>query len=68
LTNLTSLVTYLTTLIYNSIEYSVGNGDLACVSFLFKFPSIHVYIGSSLGIMHFFDGRLSRVLLSEKME
>jgi len=27
-------VTYLTNLIYNSIQYAVGSGDLACVSLL----------------------------------
>jgi len=32
-------ITYLTNLIYNSIQYAVGSGDLACVRFI---PSIQM--------------------------
>jgi hypothetical protein len=55
-------------MIYQSISYAVGSGDLACVRTSLSPLMFEANIPSSWVIMLFSDGRRFRALLLRKME
>jgi hypothetical protein len=62
------LVTYLTNLIYTSIQYAVGSGDLACVGTSRTACFKDTDFFSSLAITRSFVGKPSRAFHLKKME